>query len=320
MSDRYRVCLLGFAPESEERIKIIIQHEQETSVQFVPANHQGLNAVIVNAVFLDAPQIKKFLGQTSATVVCATNNTDAIKDAQNQGYMVLDLYQPNPINQAQWLGRLFGKAVKTTTLTQDAPISRPAPRANNQNAFELIQQLEKNSHDVLLLTHQNDLTWVKLKEGICFINYSRENIVGIDRWTLSKSHERDIPDSARALKLDLWLFESIWQSHLEVGNEINEESFYRLSRWPQPLGREGRTEALRLAASTQSAPVNLATLREKTNYPLPMIKRFLFAALKANQLTVSKSGGAVQSASTDSRAEEKRSLLSRLREKLGIGV
>ncbi|MDO4776061.1 MAG: hypothetical protein Q4A06_01275 [Cardiobacteriaceae bacterium] len=94
-----------------------------------------------------------------------------------------------------------------------------------------------------------------------------------------------------------------------------------MTRWPQPLSRHGRTEALRLAACAQSYPVNLDILHEKTNYPPHRIKRFLFATLLAGQAEVVGKPAReypVETRRDEKQIAEKRSLLQRFREKLGL--
>ena len=107
---------------------------------------------------------------------------------------------------------------------------------------------------------------------------------------------------------------------------IDDHAYYRLIRFPQPLGRQGRTEALRLATCTQSHPVNIPTLFEKTSYSYDRIRRFLFATLMAGQVQKVEHDSVVADEQVKrvftpqekEKVEQKRSLLQRLRAKLGL--
>ena len=67
MPDNHNICLLGFSPESETRIKKLINSApQGSSIVWVAANHKGLNGVVINASFLPTPQIQKYISLSSA--------------------------------------------------------------------------------------------------------------------------------------------------------------------------------------------------------------------------------------------------------------
>ena len=62
MSDKKRICLLGFAQEAEQKIKNIIQKNVGSQTfEWVPANDKNLDGVVINAGFLEAPQIQKYI-------------------------------------------------------------------------------------------------------------------------------------------------------------------------------------------------------------------------------------------------------------------
>ncbi|WP_143324796.1 hypothetical protein [Rappaport israeli] len=136
----------------------------------------------------------------------------------------------------------------------------------------------------------------------------------------------DIPDSARHLKLDLWLFESLWQSDSTLSEDIKSETYYQMIRWPQPLSKSRRSQALRLAASSQHSPINAKILQEKTHYDLDLIRKFLYATENAGQAkaisekeadNVTTNKVAVKQENKEI-VEQKKGLLSRLRKTLGF--
>ena len=330
MSDKHYLCLLGFAPESEKRIKKIVQSEQDGSeVVWTTANDNNLSGVIINAAFLATPQIQKFLSKINLPVVCAYHNADGRSLTDQYNLPAIDLHDPQHIKP--WLHALFGQpaAAQTTTPASVTAISAtdsgkpdisPAPTAKHDTQG-LLNHIRKRSPVIIKAIAGDSTTWIKPSAGLVFIDYPRENVPGFDRWEWQEVDENAIPDTSRQLKIDLWIFESIWQSELDGSKYVDNHSFYQLTRWPQPLSRHGRTEALRLAACAQSYPVNLDILHEKTHYPHQRIKRFLFATLLAGQAEIVSKP--VQPRSMEVRQDEKkvaekRSLLQRFREKLGL--
>lgn len=341
MSDNHRFCLLGFAPESEKRIKKIIEHESfGRNVAWTTANDSALSGVIINAAFLATPQIQKFLSHINLPVVCAYNNADGKSLAEKHSFTAIDLHNPQHI--PSWLQVLFGESFATESSKEPDPAvatpdavpsfadstKAPAPhnaatgnRPIHNDTQALLNHIRKRDAVIIKATAGDSTTWIKPSAGVVYIDYPRENVPGFDRWQWQVVDEYAIPDSSRQLKIDLWIFESIWQSEIDGSKYVDNHSFYRLTRWPQPLSRHGRTEALRLAACAQSYPVNLDILHEKTNYPHHRIKRFIFATLLAGQTEVVNKPAAPrrQEAPQDERkVAEKRSLLQRFREKLGL--
>ena len=334
MSDNHRFCLLGFAPESEKRIKKIIENEPAgQGVAWTTANDSALSGVIINAAFLATPQIQKFLGHVNLPVVCAYNNQDGKALAEKYRHLAIDLHNPQDV--LPWLQTLFGKAVRQEATPsapakaqQEAPAvqvrhtsSSTANRPIQNDTQALLNHIRRRDAITIKATAGDSTTWIKPSAGLVFIDYPRESVPGFDRWQWQEVDESAIPDTSRQLKIDLWIFESIWQSEIDGSKYVDNHSFYQLTRWPQPLNRHGRTEALRLAACAQSYPVNLDILHEKTNYPHHRIKRFIFATLLAGQTEIVGKPVMPRQAEApqdERKIAEKRSLLQRFREKLGL--
>lgn len=331
MPDNHNICLLGFSPESETRIKKLINSvPQGSSIVWVAANHKGLNGVVINASFLPTPQIQKYISLVRCPIVCAYNNDDGAAQAKQHRFPALDLRDADNGNAVSWLDQLFGGhglPAATTTTAASAPTHHSTTdAAPSSNTRELLNHIRRRDHMVIRATHERNITWIKPREGLVYINYPREAVPGFDSWTWVATDSNDIPDNARKLQFDLWLFESLWQSNIDGRQDIDDQAYYRLIRFPQPLGRHGRTEALRLATCAQTHPVNIETLFEKTSYSYDRIRRFLFATLMAGQVQKLEQGSFVAeeqvkraySPQEKEKVEQKRSLLQRLREKLGL--
>lgn len=328
MPDNNHICLLGFAPESEKRIKKIIQSEEAGSgIVWTTANDKLLTGVVINASFLATPQIQKYISKVNLPIVCAYHNQDGKALSEKYQIIAIDLHAPQ--NVQQWLNTLLGKsvseqpsAIKVASVSQrqETPANL-MPAQSKADIQALLNHIRKRAAVTIKASAGGSTTWIKPSSGLVFIDYPRENVPGFDRWQWHEVDEAAIPDTSRQLKIDLWLFESIWQSELDGSTYVDNHSFYQLTRWPQPLSRHGRTEALRLAACAQSYPVNLDILHEKTNYPVHRIKRFLFATLLAGQAEVIKEPVQTRSVEVkhdEAQVAEKRSLLQRFRAKLGL--
>ena len=324
MSDSYYICLLGFASESENRIKKLLEEE---NIIWVPPNFQGLSGVIVNSVFLGTRQIKKYLARITAQIVCAYNNDDSKRLAQEEGYLGIDLRAPE-LDFKRWSNYLFKREDKPRSPTvglreglEETFVDAAGGGTNpaGSRIIRLLEHIAEQPGKVLRLEYQEKITWIRATDSMAFINYPRETIAGVEKWSCREVAEGDISEQARPLKLEVWLFEAIWQSDFQP-QEIEDDVYYYLTSWPQPLGRKGRSEALRLGSLTRGTPTTVEELQDKTNYPEMVIKRFLFAALKSGQLAISQDAPPSKKKAYDDseEAEEKRGLLRRLRDKFGM--
>ena len=331
MPDNLNICLLGFSLESETRIKKLINSAPQNSrIAWVAANHKGLDGVVINAGFLPTPQIQKYISLVHCPIVCAYNNDDGAAQAKQHHFPALDLRDTEHGGDAAlWLDKLFGgNGAPVSAAGEKTPAAtyRTTGAAPSSNTRELLDHIRRRDNMVIRATHERNITWIKPREGLVYINYPREAVPGFDSWTWVITDNDDIPDSARKLQFDLWLFESLWQSDMDGRQDIDDRAYYRLTRFPQPLGRHGRTEALRLATCAQTHPVNIEILFEKTSYSYDRIRRFLFATLMAGQVQRVEQGSFIAeeqirrtySPQEKEKVEQKRSLLQRLREKLGL--
>lgn len=346
MANEKRICIIGFALDAGEKIKTIIETRSVTDDVFVwvGANDKNIHGIVINASFLETPQIQKFMSIVRCPTVCAYTRDEGRQMAEKYHLPGIDLRQDNADTQSWVACLLEGKEppVNKPVTQQEEHTPKPsreapvAPkRASSAKVAkgaltykELLNAINKADSGVFLAECGNAHTWIKPSDNLVFIDYSREQVVGIEQWSLSKCSEASIPSSARQLKLDLWLFETLWQSKIGGDEFINRSAYYRLKRWPQPLSREGRTEALRLAASAQSIPVTVQSLSDKTNYSSETVTRFLFAVVYSGlaqmlrgempRPVIQENDVADEPVVDVKVREEKRSLLARLRAKLGL--
>jgi len=95
---------------------------------------------------------------------------------------------------------------------------------------ELLDHIRRRDNMVIRATSDKSTTWIKPREGLVYINYPRESVPGFDSWTWIATDHNDIPDNARKLQFDLWLFESLWQSNMDGRHDIDDHAYYRLIR------------------------------------------------------------------------------------------
>lgn len=203
------------------------------------------------------------------------------------------------------------------------------PRRQYQNNLEVILNYLNNTDNLvnnLQVACGEKTAWLRASDKMVFINHSRGSIPAIDQLVVLDENAV-IPVSARPMKLDLWTFETIWQSELDCDKYIESKQYYNFHRWPQPLSTKGRTDALRLTAFAQKQPVNVKILHKKTDYPVARIKRFLFAAHMANNSVLISEAQAEEklkelkvTEKNTAENQEKKSFFQRLRLKLGFKV
>lgn len=328
MPEYKKICLLGFTPDAEHILKeVIVDHDPSYVIQWVPASHPLLDGVVINATFLESSQVRKFVTKVRANVVSAYSDEGNKFLCDKQNIIAINLKDPSDRELRVWLNQLLTTAERqpTTLLNNTAKKNKTPAVATNKDL--VLKQLKEGIDVVLRGVYQKQNTWIKVASGLVYIDYARENVAGYELWSWENATDDEIPDSARQLKLDLWLFEALWQSTLDGEKYIDTNAFYQLNRWPQPLSKQGRTEVLRLAAHAQNHPVNVHQLQVKTHYPLEKISKFLFATSYAGQTTLvegmrsyvaDKKPHLPQTKEEQKKNEEKKSLLARFREKLGL--
>lgn len=338
------ICLLGFSKEVESKIKeTIAANAGGKIVNWVPANDKSLDGAVINAGFLEAPQIEKYIGMVGKPIVCSHGSHDAALLASKKQLHSIP-WVGAAANVKEWLAVLFGESQAKPAPMPASPTARPAStqsaasrpissqtslhdfkassNAKKDDNGAILKRIQKGENTIFAAFAGNSATWIKPAEGIVFINYPRENVPSYEDCLWEEVSADSIPPAARQLKLDLWIFETLWQSHIDGSKYIDVNANFRLIRWPQPLSRQGRTEALRLAACAQGYPTNVKTLNEKTNYPTDRIHRFLFATMAAGQteqiLGAITEPKPVKPQMDEEKKAEKRSLLARFRAKLGL--
>lgn len=362
------MALLGFLPNAERYLKTLVEKNLSQPITWVSATDAQVETVIINAEFLGSPQIQKYISKVQAIVVCCYRDADGAQLAKQYQVPGLRIGESNAHAVNTWLQALIDgeenpneprtqsqqpvpSHCSSLSKTTEEPVQHnvtPSQPVNSQLAIQTAQSTADNSKknptsgDYLLLIDKlcqptallsancgKKKTWIDTENNEVHIDHDRDEISGVDCLKWHSVSQLSLPRHVRRLPLDLWLFETIWQSEISDGlGKISDQAYYKLTRWPRPLNRKGRTEALRLAAFAQAAPVNVATLCAKTDYSTAMVKRFMCAALLAKQLsavTIAEkqlTAPTPKPQKTEKKLAEnkaKLSLLGRFRKKLGLG-
>ncbi len=328
--------LLGFLPDTELRLKALIQKSLGESIKWVTATDASLQGVVINADFISSPQIQNYIKRTSANIVCCYHDRDGQQQAKRNDILGLDIREHDASTLQTWLEGLLGRSVAevysgasasagnrepaTTSSGISYRESADAPLEFSKNYSELLSRL-KRKNGYYLVRYGDNNVWVDVQKNEAFLGFERDGIDGIERSKWAAISSSQFPRKTRRLQLELWLFETLWQSNEAFDDgSISEDGLYKLSRWPRPLCSRGRSEALRLAAFIQSSPATAGVLGRKTGYEDKMVKRFLYAGVQSGQIqhvgvSDSRSVGADKPKQAD---RKKLGLLQRLRSKLGL--
>lgn len=214
-----------------------------------------------------------------------------------------------------------------TSLRAGRPIQSTATLTSKNDSrnlskdYRMLLKLAKQPNVFLYAKSGNKETWICTSKNQAYINYKRDSIPKIDKLSWKQQNSLQKQGKTQCIKLQMWLFESIWQSQLDGQDAIAADSYYKLTCWPRPLSNKGRSEALRLAAFAQKSAVTVADLVEKTHYSESMVRRFLYATLFVGQARQAKYSEqkAVQTNEQHKPDKVKLGLLQRLRKKLGFG-
>lgn len=345
------MALLGFLPDIEVRLKEIVESGVSVSVSWVSATAQHLDGVIINANFLATPQIERYIQTTSANVVCCYRDKHGQKQAKDANIVGLDAQRHTNAELGDWLSSLSGEKVTVAsdensdyvdrqleeilafnTVNQKKKAADTAPVTTRKDTItsidsadysddyhKLLKQLASNEALYLHLRNGDSETWIDTKGKMAYINYERSLVPSLEKSEWSVHEELNYDNTFRKIQLELWLFEAVWLSDIIVSEAmLSDDSTYQLTRWPRPLSSRGRSEALRLAAFSQSNPVSIEGLQQKTGYQEKTVRRFLYAAKLVDQVKMFNRQDAVIGETDNQRKPDKVKLgvLSRLRNKL----
>ncbi|PID58447.1 MAG: hypothetical protein CR957_00210 [Gammaproteobacteria bacterium] len=348
-------ALLGFLPDTELRLKTLIQQNLTDTVEWVTATDSALEGVVINADFITSPQIQNYIRRSTANIVCCYNDDDGQRQAQRSQILGLNIQHHDATELQAWLSGLSGQTVVTpisTTSSSSAaqaepvqPQEEPAPArrsffsavkpnatsSDNQeddldrltlstDYNELLSRLTTaNGH--YIVRYGNRAVWIDAPKNEAYLDFERDKIEGIENTKWASLSNFNPSKKARRLQLDLWLFETLWQSSLDFSDAVPDNGLFKLNRWPRPLCAHGRSEALRLAAFIQSSPATMSLLKNKTGYDETMVRRFIYAGLQSGQIQQSGTASAADMAREQEQKQvdqAKLGLLRRIRIKLGL--
>ncbi len=331
------LALLGFSPETEKKLKRVVEKSLADDVAWMSATDKNLRGVAVNATFLSSPQVKKYIDRTPAKIVSCHGNSEGEENAKEANVLSLDMLAYTPDELKSWLlgftedasfsRELLEKCVVHQSNRSDG--STVKAEKNEEPQYEdfyddywlLLENLKK-SEQYIYAVSGDAKTWIDIKSNFAYINYDRDEIPKINQLSWKICDTLSYGKTFRRIPLDLWLFESIWSSDIKISTSILPESLaYQLVRWPRPLKPHGRTEALRLAAFAQFSGRTIGELRDKTGYSEDMIRRFIYASLAVKQVSTVEAGTSARTRirkKPPSKGKSKLGLVSRLRKKLGL--
>ncbi|WP_158008621.1 hypothetical protein [Rappaport israeli] len=109
------ICLLGFSKSTEDRIKAVMKEYSVPSLTWTTATAKELTGVVINASFLDTPQIHKYIKVVKAPVVSAYNTDAGHESAREYSNIpALDLRTNDENTIKNWLSKLLGSNYSTT--------------------------------------------------------------------------------------------------------------------------------------------------------------------------------------------------------------
>lgn len=315
-------CLLGFSQATEELIKKYIStHASTFTLHWVAANNPSLDGVVINALFLHSPQVKKFLSIARCPCLCAYSGQTAAEAAAHSNLPALNLDDLSA-NGTVWLTHLLTQTAEKKTISAAAnpTLQTTTHKQASRDYKALIEQTHNPHIPMILACNGQKQSWISPAEQAVYINFSRNQISAVEKWAFNEVAPNELPKGLRKLKLDQWLFETLWHSNIK-DFEIRHNRFYQLLRWPQPFSPKGRTEVLRLAAQLKIKPLRYGDLISSTSTPDYIVEQFLYAASKSHHIKLLEDHElpkeqTPQVAKPDPDKEVKRSLISRLRKKL----
>lgn len=316
------ICLLGFSSQTEQNLKqYLIDHSPQYSFSWAAANAKELEGVVVNAVFLDTPQIKKYLSKIKCPRVAIYTNSVGKNSAEENEIPAIDFTKDSP-EERGWLATLLGESISAK---KSATANNAATMNGNfsANVEQLINIIKGRKPEQIIAKYENKMTYLDPQGGHAYIDFARDEVPGIELWQWQKTSSGIPKEAMRRINIEQWLFETIWQSKSTIF-QVSDDMLYKLIRWPQPFSQVKRTEALRLAAQIKFKPVTINDLISRTNYSSQLIEQFLFATNQAGQVEAIKPQEVKNEPQPKSVRREdpdreiKRGFIGRLRKRLGL--
>ncbi len=244
MSMSKKFALLGFLPDIERRAKQLIESNMETPVDWVSATDASVQGVIINAIFLETPQVQKYIHKTKANVVYCYNDRSK-QQVIGLGVSGIHLTRHSNEELKHWIALLTGEttvplpvrlpvkqplqskqsdaSTLATSLRAGRPIQSTATLTSKNDSrnlskdYRMLLKLAKQPNVFLYAKSGNKETWICTSKNQAYINYKRDSIPKIDKLSWKQQNSLQKQGKTQCIKLQMWLFESIWQSQLPVG-------------------------------------------------------------------------------------------------------
>lgn len=347
MNNVKRLAILGASPSSEVKLKNLVENALRQDIEWGSASDNSIEGIIINSNFLSSDQVQqKYIRQQQKTIVCYYRNTDKDKIlalAKQHNIIALNIDDPTLPELTVWLS-----TIANTHITVDVPSirgiftgeSNNAPNTNNPtqpntpdnkntsenlspNYTELLSYIQNGTGGCTVYYKENQTALLNLDKKEVYLNFNQSSISGIDSSSWQKSNAIPTPANSTQLKLDTWLFETIWQSNIDCTNKIDKSNRFKIKRWPQPFNPNNRSKALFLAACIQKSKLGAQQLQQKTGFIDIVVCRFLYAALQAGLISVVAQGEQQTNTGIVHNQQMKQNiakigLLAKLRSKLGI--
>lgn len=283
MSIPTKVAIVGFLPEDEKQIHKLAAAASGSNIAWASAKDGGLTGVIFNAKFVQTPTIQKFISITKANVACCYKNIVDLVEAKALNIPALSLDASDQTEIQAFFDSVTKQSQEFVPQEEVREMDGERPQYDTKVLSSVLELIQKRA-GYLAAESANGETWVDPIKQEVYLNYSRNEILPIESMDWREVTSFTPPSNFAKMQLDLWLFEAIWNSTEDYASLVKRNQRYRMSRWPQPLKKEGRTEALRLAASLLGQPMGAQELQEATEYPMSMVNRFIYAGFAAGQI------------------------------------
>lgn len=271
MKSLFRASILGLG---HSEVVVIRQHVAEilagVSVDWVSANHESLDFLIVNSSFINASSVQNLLRNNNMPVLLASHSTN--QDIADQHSITLPLLENTQLKN--WIHEIvLNQQVipfKPEKL-QDSVITQVL--LDNAKVFEYLSA----THDGLLyLSDQCGAVGIIDTSNQLMYLFPERKVPVDMQGHLAYERVPNLPKTYKSIDLLQWLWDVAWFEQ-SCSVFVSPDQLIKLNVWPQPSKESDRKDVLLMSARLAQGVTCAQDMADELKIPMHRVQHFMSA-------------------------------------------
>ncbi len=317
MKSLFRASILGLG---HSEVVMIRQHVAEilagVSVDWVSANHESLDFLIVNSSFINASSVQNLLRNNNMPVLLANHSSSQI--IADKHTITLPLLENTQLKN--WIHEIVlneqvvpFKPVKL----QDSVITQVL--LDNAKVFEYFST---TSEGLLYLSDQCGAVGIIDTSNQLMYLFPERKVPVDMQGLLTYERVQNLPKTYKSIDLLQWLWDVAWFEP-SCSVLVSPDQFIKLKVWPQPSRETDRKDVLQMSARLAQGVTCAQDMAEELKIPMLRVQHFMSALVmvgfgERQTQILQKSAVLPDKAVNDEEATGLRRLLLGVRRRLGL--